>query len=89
MVNCSERKDSLAGGGEVSAGVTVKAKKLEVDETTKLADGVYVAVAVYAPGASGCCGVKVYEMTPGPVLLTCVANTAFSAPGAHIRNFFP
>ena len=77
-----KQEDSLVGGGEVSAGVTVKAKALDVDETRKLADGVYVAVAEYAPGASGWSGVKWYVATPGPVLLTCHVNKAFSLQGA-------
>lgn len=54
-----------------------------MDAITKLAEGLYVAVTVYAPGASGCCGVKVYVTTPGPVLLTCTAKTILSAQGAQ------
>ncbi len=74
-----EREDLLVGGGVVSAGVTMKEKALEVDVIKKLAEGVYLADTMYAPVASGCCGVKLYVTNPGPVLVTCHASSAFSA----------
>ena len=74
--NKQEQEDSLVGGGDVSAGVTVKVKGLDVDKIRKLAVGVYVAVAEYAPVASGWSGVNWYVTTPGPVLLTCCVKTA-------------